>query len=223
MRRTSWLAPALALALLANGCRLFGLGGSLPAREMYRLTLPDTAATVVARTFPLQGTLAVAAYVTPGMYGEPGIVFRINDSEYGAYPSREWAVPLGEQLGVLTERVLGRNPLSSERAVFDPPSLRAQQYIWRGTVREFEEVNRDKTVLASVRIDARLVRAIDDSIVWSGTARAERATPAPTMYGIVQTLSALADEVVADLVERARRDISGTGSAALVPVPARSP
>lgn len=208
---------------LGGGCRLFGLGGTLPAREMYRLTLPDTAATVVPRVVPLQGTLAVASYVTPGMYGEPGIVFRVNDSEYGAYPSREWAVPLGEQLGVLTERVLGRNPLSSERAVFDPPSLRAQQYIWRGTIREFEEVNRGNEVLASVRIDARLVRAVDDSIIWSGTARAERKAPAPTMYGIVQTLSELADQVVADLVERARRDISGTGSAALSPAPVQSP
>ena len=187
--------------------------GHLPPRELYRLTLPDTAAIVAPSIAdgaapPLEGTLAVATWAAPGIYGDPAIVFRIGDTEYGAYPSREWAVPLSEQLGVLTERVLHRIPLTAEPAVFDPPSQRAQTYIWRGTIREFEEVDRGSEVRAAVRLDARIVRAADDSIVWSGSARIERAARAPNMAGIVQTLSELSAEAVADLATRARAELA---------------
>ena len=205
-----WLLVVLLLA--GSGCWRIG---KLPPRELYRLTLPgsaDSSASQVTASdgspLPLPGTLGIGEYVTPGVYGDPQIVFRIGDTEYGSYPSREWAVPLGDQLGVVTERVLARIPLTAERAVFDPPSRRAQTYIWRGTVREFEEVDRGSEVRAAVRIDLRIVRAEDDSILWSGSSRIERAAEAPDMPGIVRTLSALADEVVSDLATRARRELS---------------
>jgi len=208
LRRGRWLVPLV--VVLAAGC--FHIG-RLPARELYRLSLPEPADSAVVTTTdgsapPLAGTLGIAQYVTPGVYGDPLIVFRINDTEYGSYPSREWAVPLGDQLGVITERVLARIPLTAEHAVFDPPSRRAQTYIWRGTVREFEEVDRGADVRAAVRIDLRIVRAEDDSILWSGSSRIERAAQRSDMSGIVQTLSALADEVVTDLAARARRELS---------------
>ncbi|MFL5562580.1 MAG: ABC-type transport auxiliary lipoprotein family protein [Gemmatimonadaceae bacterium] len=210
------LFPA-ACVLFVGACWPFR--GHIPARELYRLTLPDTstfsAVTVNAtdgEAPPLPGTLAITEYATPGIYGDPSIVFRVNDNQYGSYSSsnhdREWAVPLGDQLGVLTERVLARVPLTAEHAVFDPPSRRSQTYIWRGTVREFEEVDRGNEVHAAVRIDLRIVRAEDDSILWSGSSRLERRAQSTSMSGIVQTLSALASEVVTDLATRARRDLS---------------
>lgn len=207
-----WLAT-LALLVAAEGCGtlrcLFFRCEGTP-RELYRLTLPDTTASpgdgMQAR--PLSGSMAITTYATPGIYSGAGIVFRKGDIEYGFYPNREWAVPLGEQLGVVTERVLTRAPLSTEGAVFDPPSRRAQTYIWRGTIREFEEVNRGNQVLAAVRIDVRILRSADDSIVWSGSARAEGPASANSMAGIVRTLSTLADSVVSELAGRARRDLS---------------
>ena len=185
------------------------------ARELYRLPLPadlrpDSAApTADGGSYPLAGTLAVSQYIAPGIYSESGIVFRIDDTQYGAYPNREWALPISEQLGALTERVLARLPLTAERAVYDPPSQRSQTYIWRGTIREFEEVDRGREVLAAVRLDARIVRASDDSIVWSGSSHLERAARSPNMPGIVQTLGDLAAEAVTELVTRARTELRG--------------
>lgn len=207
LRLTFMILPLLATA----GCFLIGRGP--PPRELYRIILPaalDTDSVVPpadGASYPLAGTLAISQYVAPGIYGDPGIVFRIDDTRYGAYPNREWAVPIAEQLGVLTERVLTRAPLTAERAVFDPPSQRAQTYIWRGTIREFEEVDRGSQVLAAVRLDARIVRVSDDSILWSGTSHIERAARAPNMPGIVQTLSEIAAEAVTELVTRARAEL----------------
>lgn len=204
----------LPLLALATACIHFG---RLPARELYRITLPGvvaadstagTSAGATSAPAPLSGTIGIAEYTTPGVYGDPLIVFRIDDTQYGSYPSREWAVPLSDQLGVLTERVLTRVPLTAQRAVFDPPSRRAQTYIWRGTIREFEEVDRGSQVLAAVRIDVRIARAEDDSVVWSGSSRLERPAMPPNMSGIVQTLSTLADEVLTELATRAQRELA---------------
>ena len=211
--RAAYLLLLPLLATSVSGCgwvrRIF-IPPPAPPRELYRLTLPDTGMGTIdgGRSAPLVGTLAIATYATPGIYSDPGIVYRLEDSQYGAYPNREWAVPLGDQLGVLTERVLTRISLSTERAVFDPPSRRAQTYIWRGTVRELEEVNRGNQVRAAVRIDVRIVRSVDDSIMWSGSARAEAPASGADMPGIVRTLSALADSVIADIAGRARRELT---------------
>ena len=208
------LAGQSLLFVAAMGASCFKIG-TIPARELYRISLPEIAdtgtvsgASPAGVAAPLAGTLAIAQYATPGIYGDPLIVYRINDTEYNAYPTREWALPLSDQLGVLTERVLSRTPLTPERAVFDPPSRRSQTFIWRGTVREFEEVDRGSQVLAAVRIDVRIVRAEDDSIVWSGTSRLERPAQPADMAGIVQTLSTLADDVLTDLATRAAKEIA---------------
>ena len=62
---------------------------------------------------------------------------------------------------------------------------------------EFEEVNRGRQVLAAVHLEADLVKSANDSVVWSGSERIERAVPEPTdsMPRVVETLSALTVEV----------------------------
>jgi ABC-type uncharacterized transport system auxiliary subunit len=198
-RRPLATFAALAAALAASAC----IRGTLPPREYYRLSIPDSASVTPrdsAAATLRSGTLGIAPYVTPGIYAETGIAYRIGESEYGTYPSREWAIPLSQMLGVLTEGVLRRAPLTATPALFDPPSLRTQTYVWRGTVREFEEVDRGKSVSAVVRIDATLVRTADDSVVWTGSARREGPVPAPTMAAVVRTLSSLATDAVASLV-----------------------
>ena len=213
MRTTRRLLLTLTILPLLATAGCWPWGHRTAPRELYRIVLPpalDTdsvAPSVDGSAYPLVGTLAISQYVAPGIYGDPGIVFRIDDTRYGAYPNREWAVPIAEQLGVLTERVLARAPLTAERAVFDPPSQRSQTYIWRGTIREFEEVDRGSQVMAAVRLDARIVRVSDDSILWSGTSHIERAARAPNMPGIVQTLSEIAAEAVPVLVTRARAEL----------------
>ena len=197
---------ACALSLSALAC----FNGKLPARELYRLTVPP-APQVPAAPGPLAGTIEVDRYDTPGLYGDGNIVFRTGDNEYGVYQHREWAIPLGEMLALLAESVLDRAPLSTEGAVYDAPPGRDLPYVWRGMVREFEEIDRGRDVFVAVRLDAQLVRTADDVILWKGSRRIERAVPKPTMPAIVAELSALATEATEALINEARTSI-GTGS-----------
>lgn len=188
------------------------LSGTLPPIERYRLPMPDTTRgssdsgplPVVAEQTRLDGSLAVAPYVVPGIYGDPNIVYRIDETQYGTYPNRQWVLPLRLMLGELTERVLLASPLSVERATYAPPSRVAHPYEWQGTVREFEEVNRGRTVLVSVALDARIVRTADEVIIWEGSARVEHPVPDPTMPAIVEALAESSAEVVRRLVAQAR-------------------
>jgi hypothetical protein len=216
-RRVSGCA-AIALLLLSASC----FRGRLPARELYRLRFPaglDTISTLadgVGTAGRLAaGSLSIAPYVAPGLYGDRAIVFRVGETAYGAYPNREWAMPLPTMLGLLTEDVLGVKPLTVERAIYDPPSLHKQTYIWRGMIRELEEVDRDQEVFAAVRLEARLVRTSDDSVLWSGSARLERAVPEGSMSAIVTMLSRLAAEAVAQLADQARVALASPAASAV--------
>ena len=192
---------------------------AVPSIEMYRL-LPTLAETATVSVTPPtddlpDGTLAVSRYVTPGLYGQRGIVYRVGESGYATYPSREWAIPLGEMLGRRTADLLQEKPLLRGGALFDPPSRRGLTYQWRGTVREFEEIDRGSNVFVAVSLEANLIRVEDDSIVWSGGTRVERPVPDGTMEGIITQLSAATDEVVLALLDSARvsiRQKSANGS-----------
>ena len=182
--------------------------GKLAPREYYRLRMPELADSAQSADGAVAGLLtggvAIVPYVTPGLYGDGNIVYRIDDMAYGSYPNREWAVPLSTMLGMLTEDIFRAHPLSRDRAVFDPPSPHSYNYVWRGLVRELEEVDRGNQVFAVVRFDARVIRAKDDSVLWSGSARAERLVPEATMPAIVEALSRLSTDVIVQLQDSAR-------------------
>jgi len=193
-KRPATLAAAAAIA--ASGC----FRGSLPPREFYRLSVPDSGAALARPTGvpPLTGSVAIARYDTPGIYGTGALVYRVGTSAYGAYPSREWAIPLGEMLGSITEGIVRQRSLTSGRVVFPPSAVTREQYEWRATVREFDEVDAPNSVTASVSLVAQLVRVADDSVIWSGAAH--------EMEPIAQTRSI--DAVVAGLSTAAGRTIA---------------
>ena len=198
----------LALLVVAGGCLR---SRTVAPIEMYRLvpTAAETSGVTPSAQIEglVEGSLAISRYITPGLYGQRGIVYRVGDAGYATYPSREWAIPLGEMLGRRTADLLQERPLLQGGALFDPPTRRAFTHSWRGTVREFEEIDRGNNVFVAVSLEASLIRVEDDSILWSGGARVERAVPEGTIEGIVAGLSAATDEVVFALLDSARVSI----------------
>ena len=223
-RRVASTMLGLTLIAATAGCGVL-FRGTIPARELYRLTMPDslTRAASLAdgttsladdagRRPTLAGTLAILPYETPGIYGEATIAFRTGESAYGVYPNREWALPLGDMLGHATA-TLAAGHFTREAPLYSPPSPRTHTYLWKARVREFEEVDRGTQLLVSVRLDASIVRARDDSVLWSSSARREMpVTGGSEMTDVVRTLSAAAAGVIAELVDRADRDLARPGA-----------
>lgn len=195
-------AAALSAAVAAIGC----VRGTLPPREFYRLTpaAPRAVGQASSGPAPLAGAVAVAAYDTPGIYASGGIAYRVGATQYGVYPSREWAIPLGEMLGALTEGVLRDRGLTTGRVIFKPSPGRSEQYVWRGAVREFDEVDSAQAVSASVALAAQLVRVADDSVIWSGSAHeVEAVQESRSMSAVVAALSAASARALARLADSA--------------------
>lgn len=186
-----------AALLLATGC----FGSKLPPLEQYRLAPAPASGGLAAADAPgpLPGSIAVSRFNTPGVYGGAQIVYRIDETGYGTYPNREWALPLGEMLGMLAQEAIQAEPLGSA-AVYDPATRRQFGFEWRGSVRQFEEVNRGRQVFVSVHLEARLLRMADDSILWIGDRSVELPVPRPTMSNIVDSLSTAARQAMRELV-----------------------
>lgn len=189
-------------ALLLGGC----FRGSLPPRQFYRLAPPEVVqgTSTGANAPALAGSISIRRYDTPGIYASGAVVYRVGMSTYGEYPSREWAIPLGEMLGSLSEAVIARRSLASGRVVFDPGAAEHQPFEWRGTVREFDEVDEPSAVSASVALDAKLVRVADDSVIWSGTVReVVPVAQSRSMDAVVIGLSLAASRAIAKLADDA--------------------
>src|SRR5690349_1150169 len=143
----------MALCAMLTAC----IHGKLPPQEYYRLHLPEKTDSIAAATPDAAapsltpGGIAIVPYVAPGLYGNRNIVFRVDEASYGSYPNREWALPVPTMLGMLTEDIFRARPLTRDPAVFDPPSPHTYAYVWRGLVRELEEVDRGHQVFAVVR------------------------------------------------------------------------
>jgi ABC-type uncharacterized transport system auxiliary subunit len=196
----SALAAALLLVPPLSGC----LGGPAPV-ERYRLTpvQPEARAAAAPAGATMLPTVTVEPYATAGIYADPGIVYRLEESSYGAYPNREWALPLGTMLADATIEAMRAVPGLAARVTSDGTAV-SEQLVWRGVVQQFEEVNRGDSVSAAVRLDAALVWSPGDSIVWQGTAGLERPVADPTMPAIVRALSELTAEAVRRLVTDGR-------------------
>jgi len=202
----------LVLLLLAAAPLAGCLRGTLPPRELYRLRPLPAASTAPAT--PRLGTpplppLTIEPYATPGVYAGPEIVYRVGDVRYGTYPNRAWAVPLGAMLAALTTEQLLALDGGPRRVEDGAGAGGARGLVWRGVVREFEEVDRERgtggpPVSAAVRLDARLVRAADDSVLWQGSAQIERpVTPPDRMTAVVDGLADAAHQAIEQLVRDA--------------------
>ena len=180
--------------------------GTLPPRQFYRLAPVDSSVSAYRATGapPLTGSIAIRAYDTPGIYGSGSLVYRVGASAYATYPSREWAIPLGEMLAALTQNIARPRALTSGRIAFDAPAARPEEYEWRGSVIEFDEVDGPTLVSASVALSAQLVRIADDSVLWSGTAREVEPVPqSREIDSVVASLSTAATRAVTRLADEA--------------------
>src|SRR3982750_2180368 len=95
---------SLALSfLLVSAC----FHGKLPAREFYRLHLPEPTDSIAAATIDHEGSssalpagsVAILPYVAPGLYGDGNIVYRIEDASYGSCLHNAWGGPTPTPLG----------------------------------------------------------------------------------------------------------------------------
>jgi ABC-type uncharacterized transport system auxiliary subunit len=157
MRRTILaILPILAVGLGACG------GGTMHPMHFYSLTPPGVSP-ASATSFPV--TLLVGHIQAPPMLRGDLILFRTGANEIDAYPYQRWAAPPAEMVDVRLLRVLRGS--GKYQSVTDLGSSARGDFIVRGRLDGFEEVDSGAGIGGRVILEVELFDEATDRTVWS--------------------------------------------------------
>jgi ABC-type uncharacterized transport system auxiliary subunit len=195
------LAPAL---LAAAGCLRFG--GTEPPLEVRSFDLQPPLPAAVPPEAEGEEVLWVEPFDADPALDREEMVWRRAGEESGAYERYRWARPPAEAVREVLADALARSGIFAVVAT-DPRALRAD-YLLRGHLARFEEVDGEKGWEGAVEVRVVLLRAADGEEVLRRTYARSEAAPARNPAGVVRALHAGLDAVAATLDEDVRRALA---------------
>lgn len=197
----------LALAWLILGA--LSCGG-IPKTNYYTLRLPAP---------PLAGdpkttfVLGVEHFRALDVLRDDRIVYYESPTRLNFYQYHRWSSDPATLLSELTARLLTEMRIFTDVRLM--PSREPVDYLLKGRVFSFEEVDEGSGTKARVGMEMTLVRARDHKVVWSEERQAERPIEAKGVAGVVDALNASTEailrEVLPGLAAQVERDFSQLG------------
>jgi len=155
-RAMTVILPALTAVLWACG------GGASHSMRFYTLSLPAEPAASAA---PYPVTLLVGHIQAPPMLRNDLVLYRVGANEVDTYPYERWAAPPAEMVEVRLLRLLRES--GRYQFVSDLGSSARGDYIVRGRLDGFEEVDTATGVEGRVVLELDLFDETGDHTVWS--------------------------------------------------------
>jgi len=178
MRRTMVaILPILAAGLGACG------GGPMHPIHFYSLNLPSVSAVSVP---PYPVTLLVGHIQSPPMLRGDRILYHTGANELDAYPYQRWAAPPAEMVDVRLLHLLRGS--GRYQSVTDLGSSARGDYIVRGRLDGFEEVDSGGAIEARVVLELELFDERADRTVWSQFYSHDEPTQGRDVPGVVAAL-----------------------------------
>lgn len=201
-RRDLWPWPAalgLLAALLCAGC------GSLPKTYYYTLSIPPPPAPNDPKT---SFALGVERFSSQQMLRSDRIVYYSSPTELNFYQYHRWSADPPSMLSRLAAQQL--EDMGVFAAVLLLPSRDPVDYVLRGRVLNFEEVDYEGSTKGRVVLDLKLLRWRDRKVVWASAHMVERSAEGTGVPGVVTALNAssaqLLREVLPGLVTEVERE-----------------
>jgi len=195
-RRAGALVAGAALATLlaagATGC------GPVPRVRYYSL---ETAASSVAAADTSGPSVRVERLEVAEPYDGRRIVYKPSRNEVAFWEFHQWAAPPAR---MITDRVAGRLRRSGLFGWVDsfPYSWGRVDFVLRGAVLAFEEVDREDGWYARVELFLELSEPGGDAPLWSSRVGAERKASGRQPAAVVDALSRALDEAVDEAASR---------------------
>jgi len=171
------ILPVLAAGLGACG------GGPMHPMHFYSLTLPSG---LVPSATPFPVTLLVGHIQAPPMLRGDLILFRTGANEVDTYPYRRWAAPPAEMVDVRLLRMLRGS--GKYQSVTDLGSSARGDYIVRGRLDGFEEVDSGAAIEGRVILEVELFDEKTDRTVWSQSYSHDEASKGRDVADVVAAL-----------------------------------
>jgi ABC-type uncharacterized transport system auxiliary subunit len=147
-----------AFSLLLSAC-----GGTARPSKFYSLELPAPPPSASQQTYP--ASLMVGRITAPHLYRDDRIVYRSGGMELGAYEYHRWAEPPTDMLEAMLTRLLRAS--GKYKSVHTLRSNATGDYIVRGRLHDFEEVQTGSGLAARVALEVELFHRESGLTVWS--------------------------------------------------------
>ncbi len=169
--------------------------GSVPRTYYYTLRTPPPPATNDPRT---GYALGIEHFRAPEMLRDDRIVYYQSPTEMNYYEHHRWSSDPPTLLTESTAQWIDNAGIFGQVVML--PSRQPVDYILRGRVGHFEEVDYEAGGKARVSLDLTLVRARDHKVVWSGRNAAEAPLEGKGMAGVANSVNGAVDQLLRGLL-----------------------
>ena len=181
-----------ALGLLAAGC--------VDVRPIHYYTIgtPPAPVAPAARSASSGPALLVGNISVPLELRDDRIRYRIGSNEVGAYQFHRWVDRPGTMVSESLVQALRAS--GKYRSVMEANSSAAGDYIVRGRLFEFDEVDRE-TIQTSISLRVDLVNANTREVVWGDLVKREEPVASKNITAVVASLDRNLQVVVKETAE----------------------
>ncbi len=201
--RPACAGRAAALGLLAT--LVLASCGGLPETYYYTLRIPPPPATNDPKT---RFVLGVERFRAREMLRDDRIVYYVTPTELNYYHNHRWSADPAAMLTDLTTRWLDEAGVFAAVTVL--PTRQPVDYVLKGRVLNFEEVDDEAGGHSRVTLELMLVRTGDQRVVWSSLRQMERPVQQKGIAGVVKAMNdsseALLREALPQLAAQIERD-----------------
>jgi ABC-type uncharacterized transport system auxiliary subunit len=177
------------LAMFVSGCG----GGKIPQTHYYTLKFPaptpisDLKTTLVLDIEPFRSSINLR---------DDRITYYQSPTEFSFYEYHHWSPDPATMLTELTKRRLSEMALFAH--VRSSPTREPSDFILKGHLLNFDELDYEPGGKARVALDLRLVRTRDQKTVWSDRREVNHSIDGKGVDGVVNALSAASDQLLSE-------------------------
>lgn len=169
--------------------------GSAPRPNYYTLRVPAAPAAHDPKTAAVLGVERLGA---PEVLGNDRILYYESPTQLNFYENHRWS---SDPSSLVRDSLAGQ---LSEAGVFSEvrllPARDPVDYLLRGRLLNFEEVDFEGGVKGRVRLELTLVRVRDRKVLWSDVRQALVSALGKEVAGVVEAVNAASDQVLKELV-----------------------
>jgi ABC-type uncharacterized transport system auxiliary subunit len=177
----------------------------VPRTNYYTLRVPPPPAAHDPKTAAIVG---VERFRAADVLRDDRIVYYASPTELNFYQYHRWSADPATMLTEVTARRLEQ--CGAFTAVRLLPSREPVDYLLRGRLMNFEEVDSGAGVKARVGLEMMLIRVRDHKILWSETRQEESAAEGKGVAAVVQAVNSASERLLGgalpDLVRKVEED-----------------
>ena len=176
-------------ALMSVAC------GGVPKTHYYTLRIPPPPPAGDPKT---SFVLGVEHFRAVDMLRDDRIVYYESPTQLNFYQYHRWSANPASMLAELTARRLGEMGIFTEVRLL--PSREPVDYVLRGRLFNFEEVDYEGGGVGRVALELTLVSSRDHKAVWSAARQADHAIQEKSVPGVVNALGASCEQLLSELL-----------------------